>query len=92
MISQLFFEADDFLKFVRDCRNIGITVPIIPGVMPIQVRIRYRMVLVVAALSILFQPLFLQMGFKVLSIACVCRVVYFCHILCLICINKEHFS
>eukprot|EP00057_Strongylocentrotus_purpuratus_P008764 XP_011663238.1 PREDICTED: methylenetetrahydrofolate reductase [Strongylocentrotus purpuratus] len=36
IITQLFFEAKTFLKFVRDCRAIGITVPIIPGVMPIQ--------------------------------------------------------
>eukprot|EP00794_Sanderia_malayensis_P015454 gene15454-17038_t len=36
IISQLFFEADEFLKYVRDCRNIGITVPILPGIMPIQ--------------------------------------------------------
>jgi methylenetetrahydrofolate reductase (NADPH) len=37
IITQLFFEADVFLKFVRDCRAIGITCPIIPGIMPIQV-------------------------------------------------------
>jgi len=36
VISQLFFEAEDFLKFVRDCRSMGIKVPIIPGIMPIQ--------------------------------------------------------
>jgi methylenetetrahydrofolate reductase (NADPH) len=37
IITQLFFEAEGFLKFVRDCRAIGITCPIIPGIMPIQV-------------------------------------------------------
>ena len=37
IITQLFFEAKTFLKFVEDCREIGIDVPIIPGVMPIQV-------------------------------------------------------
>lgn len=31
IISQMFFEADDFINFVRDCRRIGIHVPIIPG-------------------------------------------------------------
>ncbi|XP_028406469.1 methylenetetrahydrofolate reductase-like [Dendronephthya gigantea] len=36
IITQLFFEAKTFLKFVEDCREIGIDVPIIPGVMPIQ--------------------------------------------------------
>ena len=37
IITQLFFEVDVFIKFVRDCREIGITCPIIPGMMPIQV-------------------------------------------------------
>lgn len=36
VITQLFFEAKRFLQFYRDCREIGIMVPIIPGVMPIQ--------------------------------------------------------
>jgi len=36
VITQLFFEAETFIKFVKDCRNMGITVPILPGVMPIQ--------------------------------------------------------
>lgn len=36
IITQLFFEVEDFLTFFQDCRDIGITVPIIPGIMPIQ--------------------------------------------------------
>lgn len=36
IITQLFFEAQTFLKFVKDCRAIGIVVPIIPGILPIQ--------------------------------------------------------
>jgi len=36
IITQLFFKASTFKKFVDDCRAIGITCPIIPGVMPIQ--------------------------------------------------------
>ncbi|KJH45665.1 putative methylenetetrahydrofolate reductase [Dictyocaulus viviparus] len=35
IITQMFFEAEVFERFVRDCREIGITVPIIPGIMPI---------------------------------------------------------
>eukprot|EP00027_Filamoeba_sp_ATCC50430_P007621 CAMPEP_0168559490 /NCGR_PEP_ID=MMETSP0413-20121227/10553_1 /TAXON_ID=136452 /ORGANISM="Filamoeba nolandi, Strain NC-AS-23-1" /LENGTH=583 /DNA_ID=CAMNT_0008590725 /DNA_START=35 /DNA_END=1786 /DNA_ORIENTATION=+ len=35
IITQLFYDVDLFLKFVNDCREIGITVPIIPGIMPI---------------------------------------------------------
>lgn len=36
IISQLFFKAEIFVKFVQDCHQIGITCPIIPGIMPIQ--------------------------------------------------------
>ena len=37
IITQLFFRPEVFINFVNDCREIGIRVPIIPGVMPIQV-------------------------------------------------------
>jgi len=36
IISQLFFQAEDFLRWVEDCRAIGIQCPIIPGILPIQ--------------------------------------------------------
>ena len=36
IITQLFFEADVFVKFVKNCRKIGIEVPILAGIMPIQ--------------------------------------------------------
>lgn len=36
IITQLFFEAERFFQFYHDCRQLGITVPIIPGIMPIQ--------------------------------------------------------
>ena len=35
VLSQLFYDADLFLRFVEDCRRIGIECPIIPGIMPI---------------------------------------------------------
>uniref|UniRef100_A0A8C6KZA0 Methylenetetrahydrofolate reductase (NADPH) n=1 Tax=Nothobranchius furzeri TaxID=105023 RepID=A0A8C6KZA0_NOTFU len=36
IITQLFFRADTFLTFVDDCRAIGVTCPILPGIFPIQ--------------------------------------------------------
>ncbi len=36
IITQLFYDVQLFLDFVRKCRDIGIAVPIIPGIMPIQ--------------------------------------------------------
>jgi len=37
IVTQLFFRAENFLKFTKDCRAIGITCPILPGIFPIQV-------------------------------------------------------
>lgn len=53
IITQLFFEAQQFEQFVRDCREIGITVPIIPGIMPIM---GYESIRRIAALSQLTIP------------------------------------
>lgn len=36
IITQLFYDVDLFLDFVKKARAIGITCPIIPGIMPIQ--------------------------------------------------------
>ena len=36
IITQLFYDMDVYFKWVADCRAIGITCPIIPGIMPIQ--------------------------------------------------------
>ena len=35
IITQLFFDNDDFYRYAEDVRKLGVTVPIIPGVMPI---------------------------------------------------------
>jgi len=35
IITQMFYDVDNFLQWVGQCRAIGITVPIIPGIMPI---------------------------------------------------------
>ncbi|XP_074236160.1 methylenetetrahydrofolate reductase (NADPH) isoform X4 [Saimiri boliviensis] len=36
IITQLFFEADTFFRFVKACTDVGITCPILPGIFPIQ--------------------------------------------------------
>ncbi|XP_054163778.1 methylenetetrahydrofolate reductase (NADPH)-like [Oppia nitens] len=36
IITQLFFKSEVFVKYVKNCRKIGITVPILAGIMPIQ--------------------------------------------------------
>ncbi|EFN59771.1 hypothetical protein CHLNCDRAFT_33591 [Chlorella variabilis] len=35
VVTQLFYDCDRYLQFVKDCRSVGITAPILPGVMPI---------------------------------------------------------
>lgn len=36
IVTQLFFDVDIFIDFVKRCREIGITCPIVPGIFPIQ--------------------------------------------------------
>jgi methylenetetrahydrofolate reductase (NADPH) len=44
-ITQLFFHADDYLAFVERARSAGVTIPILPGIMPITSPSRLRRVL-----------------------------------------------
>jgi len=41
-ITQLFFDADDYLGFVAASREAGVTIPILPGMMPITSPARLR--------------------------------------------------
>ncbi len=34
-ITQYFFNADAYFNFIDDCRALGVTIPIVPGIMPI---------------------------------------------------------
>lgn len=36
IVTQLFYDVDVFINFVKQCRAIGITCPILPGIFPIQ--------------------------------------------------------
>jgi methylenetetrahydrofolate reductase (NADPH) len=44
-ITQLFFHADQYFGFVERCRAAGVTIPILPGFMPITSPQRLRRVL-----------------------------------------------
>ena len=34
-VTQYFYNADSYFRFVEDCRRLGVTIPITPGIMPI---------------------------------------------------------
>jgi methylenetetrahydrofolate reductase (NADPH) len=44
-ITQLFFHAEDYVAFVRRARAAGVTIPIVPGIMPVTSPARLRRML-----------------------------------------------
>uniref|UniRef100_A0A6N2LPU6 Methylenetetrahydrofolate reductase n=1 Tax=Salix viminalis TaxID=40686 RepID=A0A6N2LPU6_SALVM len=54
IVTQLFYDTDIFLKFVNDCRQIGITCPIVPGIMPIN---NYKASYVPAEVTAALEPI-----------------------------------
>jgi len=52
IITQLFFGASTFKKYIDDCRAIGITCPIIPGIMPVQSYDSLRHIVKLSKLSV----------------------------------------
>ncbi len=36
IITQLFYDPDEFLSYEKACKNIGINVPVLPGLLPVQ--------------------------------------------------------
>ena len=41
VITQMVFQAEMLISFIKQCRELGIRVPIIPGILPIQVSMIY---------------------------------------------------
>lgn len=39
IVTQLFYDTSIFVDFVHKCKSMGVTIPILPGIMPIQVSI-----------------------------------------------------
>ncbi|GAA5946504.1 hypothetical protein JCM3775_007554 [Rhodotorula graminis] len=42
VVTQLFYDVDVFMKWYKACRDRGITIPILPGIMPIQNYLSFR--------------------------------------------------
>ncbi|GAA5966445.1 hypothetical protein JCM21900_004421 [Sporobolomyces salmonicolor] len=42
VVTQLFYDVDIFMKWYKACRERGITIPILPGIMPIQNYLSFR--------------------------------------------------
>ncbi len=34
IVTQLFYDVERYFKFVKDCHSLGITCPIVPGMLP----------------------------------------------------------
>lgn len=59
LLSQLFFDNNQFFRFLEDCRIAEIDVPIIPGIMPVinAAQIKRMITMCGAAFPVLFQKI-----------------------------------
>lgn len=51
-ITQVFYEADDYASLTDDCRRAGVTLPIIPGIIPLTSAARLRRLETVTGVSV----------------------------------------
>lgn len=52
IITQLFYDPDEFLKFKKDCIEYGIKVPILPGILPVNNYMSFKKIISLCKLNI----------------------------------------
>ena len=52
IITQLFYDADEFIQFKKDCENYGIKIPILPGILPVNNYKSFKKIIDLCKLSV----------------------------------------